>query len=316
MPPVATTTRSTSSRACARLRRASASRRSERPRPARARAAASLLVERRLVRAGRQGDDAERVRMRREDVDGLAPDRAGRAEERDARGRPQARTATTYSVTTGAANRNESTRSSIPPWPGMSVAGVLGAGGALEHRLGQVAGLGGEGRRAARAASAWTGGWPSPPEHQADHDGRRDDAADQPGVRLRRRDVGQEPLAPEALADEVRARCRRPTPRGSAAGSSRAPRRGPPAARRPGRPGRAWPRRTTNASRLTYSAPNTVAIQVARPSRGSGRVNAATATSTIPTALSSSPLPSRTSGNAASRMTASARAVPSSGSVG
>ena len=62
--------------------------------------------------------------MRREDVDRLAPDRAGRAEERDAAARPaavSARRATTYRVTTGAANRNESTRSSMPPWPGMSV---------------------------------------------------------------------------------------------------------------------------------------------------------------------------------------------------
>ena len=87
-----------------------------------------LLGEQRGVGARRQGDDPERVRLGRQHVDRLAPDRAGRAEQRDPARRSlacplvaQRRRARTYSVTTGAANRNESTRSSIPPWPGMSV---------------------------------------------------------------------------------------------------------------------------------------------------------------------------------------------------
>ena len=66
----------------------------------------------------------------------------------------------------------------------------------------------------------------------------------------------------------------------------------------------------TNDSSDTYSAPKIVAIHVARPSCGSVRANAATATSTMPTAPSSSPLPSRTVGNAASRTIARASAVP------
>ena len=41
---------------------------------------------------------------------------------------------------------SESIRSSIPPWPGNRLPGVLPVGGPLEHRLGQVTGLG-DGRR-------------------------------------------------------------------------------------------------------------------------------------------------------------------------
>ncbi len=58
-----------------------------------------------------------------------------------------------------------------------------------------------------------------------------------------------------------------------------------------------------------------VAIQTASPSRGSGLENEATATSTMPTAPRSSPLPSSTSGKAASSTTTRARAVPSAGNV-
>ena len=75
-----------------------------------------LLGEELAVAAGREGDDPEGVRVGRQDLDRLAPDRPGRAEQRHpARTSSQTMKATTYSITTGAANRNESTRSSIPP---------------------------------------------------------------------------------------------------------------------------------------------------------------------------------------------------------
>ena len=66
-----------------------------------------------------------------------------------------------------------------------------------------------------------------------------------------------------------------------------------------------------NASSETYSAPKTVDIQACSPSVGSVLVNAAIAVSTIPTATSRSPLPSRTRGTAASSTTTRASAVPS-----
>ena len=127
-------------------------RRRGRPRPAGAGAACSARSV--AVRAGRERHDLERVRVaRRGRRRAWRPIEPGGAEERDAAGAAPGSgegAATTYRVTTGAANRNESTRSSMPPCPGISVPGVLGAGGALEHRLGEVAGLRGERRRAAR----------------------------------------------------------------------------------------------------------------------------------------------------------------------
>ena len=76
----------------------------------------SLLREVGRPSAGREGDDLERVRMAPEDVERLATDRAGRAEEATRR-RPRVsdmRRGHT-GATTGAANRNESTRSRTPP---------------------------------------------------------------------------------------------------------------------------------------------------------------------------------------------------------
>ena len=58
--------------------------------------------------------------------------------------------------------------------------------------------------------SAWSGFWPSPHSMRAVTTRRGDDPADQPGIRLGRRDVGQELLAPELLADEVGAGVVRP----------------------------------------------------------------------------------------------------------
>ena len=74
------------------------------------------------LRARRQRHDLEAIAQPLQDVDRLASDDPGRPEERDPRSCRAYRTsAATYSVTTGAANRNESVRSRMPPWPGMSV---------------------------------------------------------------------------------------------------------------------------------------------------------------------------------------------------
>ena len=96
-PPVPTTTRSTSSRVASRSSASGPPTRSVpagRSSPASAGAIAQgdrgrtkargLLREQAGVRAGRERDDPECLRMRVEDLDGLAADRAGRAEERDA----------------------------------------------------------------------------------------------------------------------------------------------------------------------------------------------------------------------------------------
>ena len=96
--------------------------------------------------------------------------RSGRPDRRrPARADAQPKTATTYSVTIGAANRNESTRSRIPPWPGMRSPESFCAGGALDDRLGEVAGLGGQrGQRTEddRVERALADG----PQHERDHD--------------------------------------------------------------------------------------------------------------------------------------------------
>ena len=89
----------------------------------------------------------------------------------------------------------------MPPWPGIRVPGVLGARGPLEHRLGEVAGLRRE--RGQRPEQEGVGRClAQADQHQPDDDRRRDDAPDQPCVRLRRRDVGQEPFPPEPAADQ------------------------------------------------------------------------------------------------------------------
>ena len=80
---------------------------------------------------------------------------------------------------------------------------VLGASRALEHRLGEVAGLGGKGDQWPHDQPG-LGGLAEGPQDDGADDGRGDDPADQPGVRLRRRDVAQESRPAVALAEEVR----------------------------------------------------------------------------------------------------------------
>ena len=164
---------------------------------------------------------------------------------------------------------------------------VLRAGRALEHRLGEVAGLRGQGRQRARARSACQGGAPRAQSISADDDRRRDHTADEPGVRLGRRDVGQE---------AGRARSARPTRNApvSYAHTARTRSRIQPVAapstlqRRARRQvGAAWPSRTTNAEHADVHRRR-------RPSRSSpsapradrARVNAPTAARTTPTATS------------------------------
>ena len=155
IPDVATTTRSTSSR-LASSTRASSDGADDRE----VAGAVGLLVERRPVRTGGQGDDAESSGSA-SDIDHLAADRPGRAEERDVR---------CGSVDDGDDIQRhdgcgEQERIDSVEHPAVARdqrARVLGAGGALEHRLGQVAGLRREGRRAARGAAHGRGAWPSP----------------------------------------------------------------------------------------------------------------------------------------------------------
>ena len=105
---------------------------------------------------------------------------------------------------TGAANRKESTRSSIPPWPGMSVPESLAPAARLMTDSARSPAC------AARAVNgprmiACRGSCPSGPEHQRHDERGNDDATDQALDRLRRRDVGQELGPAEVLADQERA---------------------------------------------------------------------------------------------------------------
>ena len=195
--------------------------------------------------------------MRRQDVDRLAADRAGRAEEGDAASRAVAAGVSVSgprrghrASRPGAANRNESTRSRIPPWPGMSVPESFAPGGPLEHRLGEVAGLGRERRGAARGRAPISGGSPSPTAISAD-----DDRAARRGRRRAPRTsstarCGSGTCAARSACRRSRRRCRRPRRRGRAAGSSRA--RAPSAAS--GAPAGGVRRRVRRAGRRTRGA--------------------------------------------------------------
>ena len=185
-PPVPTTTRSTSSRVASASRASGAADafragRQVEPgqRPARRRAATAAGRRRAACSASRPAFEpaasattrnasgcAARTSTAWRPIEPVEPSSATRAAGGPRPAPAQRRRARTYRVTTGAANRNESTRSSMPPWPGMSVARVLGAGGPLEHRLGEVAGLRGQRRSAARAASAWSRVCAEAPEHE------------------------------------------------------------------------------------------------------------------------------------------------------
>ena len=247
-PPVATTTRSTSSRVASSTQRlargpfragrqvqagervAVRERHDRRPEPAR------LLRERRPVAAGREGDDPERVRVRGQDLDRLGPDRARGA--RGARRRAaQARKATTYRVTIGAANRNESTRSSIPPWPGISVPESLAPAARLSID---------SARSPAWAASAVSG--PSSSAWSGDlAEAPQQDARRRPSSRRRHR-PGRHTSStarcgsgtcsrPNWLADEVGAGVVRPDREEQQQDPAALRAERPRAVRRPGRPG-------------------------------------------------------------------------------
>ena len=138
IPPVPTTTRSTSSRVASSLERVGAA---DELLPAGGRAPArrvvgddhdgrpqprGLLGQQRGCAPGRQGDHPERVGMGGQDVEGLTADGAGGAEERDPDGAAPRRPRSPddrddIQGHDGAAKRNESTRSRIPPWPGISL---------------------------------------------------------------------------------------------------------------------------------------------------------------------------------------------------
>ena len=216
-PPVATITRSTSGRVASSMSWSGPPTRSVpagRSRPARAaesaRATAAgrqqpdLLLEEGRLRAGREGHDLDRIAQPEQDVDRLPADRATRSEQGDAqRLRAVAghrRNVRTNRVITG---RREQER--VDPIEDAAVARnqvarALRAGGPLEHRLGQVAALRREADERAedepdddRLAGA--------PQAGEDDNGRGDEAAEQPGVRLRGRDVLEEPLPADQLPE-------------------------------------------------------------------------------------------------------------------
>ena len=155
------------------------------------------------VAAGREGHDPEPVRVRLEHLDGLAADAPGRAEQRDAEAAPLSGRARGHTARRpGPANRNESMRSRIPPWPGMSVPESLAPAARLSID---------SARSPAWAASPSSGpstspptdAWPRPGEQQARHHGRRHEAADEALDRLGGRDVGHELVAADLAAHEI-----------------------------------------------------------------------------------------------------------------
>ena len=213
-PPVPTITRSTSSRVASstsasspRTRRHASGQVELVASSARATALGlrrrGLGLELRGVAARGEGDDLEPVGVGLEDLDRLPADAPGRAEQRDAeRARRQRTSATTYSATTGPANRNESIRSSIPPWPGIRAPESFAPAARLSIDSARSPAW------AARPSSGPrtrppSGFWPSRREHQHGHDGARDQPADETLDRLRRRDVGEELVASDLPAHEV-----------------------------------------------------------------------------------------------------------------
>ena len=141
------------------------------------------------------------------DVDRLAPDAPRRAEEGDAERRAVGRQGRGGHTgrRRGAANRNESMRSRMPPWPGISVPESLAPAARLSID---------SARSPAWAASPSSGPRMIAPagacaearEQQGDDDRARDEPADQPFDRLRGRDVGQELVPADLAPDEVGAR--------------------------------------------------------------------------------------------------------------
>src|SRR5580765_298661 len=94
---------------------------------------------------------------------------------------------------------------------GDEVARILGTGGPLEHRFSEVPGLRRETQQ--RPEDETRRDWlAEADEERGHHRGAGDQAADEPGVRLRRRDVDEEARLSEALADEVGARVVGPHP--------------------------------------------------------------------------------------------------------
>ena len=247
-PPVATTTRSTSSRVASSSSASSPrpSRAGGRSRPASAdsspsatawaqalacsASSAGVASRRRARRPGRRPGCAARTSTAWRPIDPVEPRSATRRAAPLA-ARRQRRTATTYKFDD---RRGEEER--IDPVEDAAVArderpGVLRAGGALEHRFGEVAGLRGERESAARGRRPRAPGSGRAPTAASPR--RRacgDDPADDALVRLRRRDVGAGTGAARSAARRDTRPCR--TPRRASTSSRIQPRSGPSAAER------------------------------------------------------------------------------------
>ena len=247
-PPVATMTRSTSSRVAsvsrasgrrrARCRPADPGSRAPHPSPSATAAgsqACGLLGEQRGIGAGGQGDDREGIRVRGQDLDRLAADRSGRPEERDASARlarlPRRRSDEEGEDIQGHDRCGEEERVDAVEHPAVARdqrPRVLRAGRPLDASIRRGRPPARRARSSGPRSERMDRVLAEPPRACAatttvvDHDAA-DDALDG----LRRRDVGEELRPPEVSARRGRRRCRTPRPRGGAAGSSHAPRRAP-----------------------------------------------------------------------------------------
>ena len=194
---------------------------------------------------------------------------------------------------------------------------LLRAGRALEHRLGEVAGLRRRARRRRPKPSPASHGRPSAATSTAPTTRRGDDPADDALERSSTARCGHERVPPEAPAGEVRGRVERPDDEHERRGSRPARARASRAARRdrPATPAAAS--RATNPSRPTYSAPNVV---VAKIGESLARVHAGSARR-CPPARSRAPRAAGRSRRAASftaspSATTTARTMPSMGIEG
>ena len=100
--------------------------------------------------------------------------------------------ATTYRVTTGAAKRNESTRSSMPPWPGMRVPESLAPAARLSTDSARSPAWAARPTSGPRTQAHGPGVWPRPPAAARPRRSSATTARRRRPRRLGRRDVGQE----------------------------------------------------------------------------------------------------------------------------
>jgi hypothetical protein len=260
--------------------------------------------------------------MSREDLDRLTPDRAGRAQERHRRvgarsiAAPRPRSPLVRKEGDDIERhdrRREQER--IDAVEHAAVARdqrprVLAPGGALDDRLGEVAGLRRE-RRQRPEDDRVDRVLAERPEHQRDDEGRRETPPTTPSIVLDWRDVGQELRPAEVLADQERPGVVRPHGEDEQEDPAALRRRGPRVARRRdrrrGHPEADQEREQGDVERAEDRGhPRLESVaRIDLRERGDADEHDPDPPER------SMPLPSNTSGNAASSTTTRARAVPS-----